>query len=145
MLSAQLSSCSHEIKKEESCPLLGCISLSDYSVWKHLVIVMVVYFFIAQQPNAAQERVKIDELDTLTTRSEICGSTTIPTSEFHFLVKSGNETPVVSLEDINSLRVATSKTSHTAHYSNTPMQFYAIFHSIFEARMCDSFLFMVQT
>ena len=42
-----------------------------------------------QQQNAAEERVRINDADTLTTRAQICGSTTIPAAEFHFMVKSG--------------------------------------------------------
>ena len=42
-----------------------------------------------QQQNAAEERVRINDADTLTTRAQICGSATIPAAEFHFMVKSG--------------------------------------------------------
>ena len=45
--------------------------------------------FSAQQQNAAQERVRINDADTLTTRADICGTVSIPASEFHFMVKSG--------------------------------------------------------
>ncbi|XP_060580681.1 uncharacterized protein LOC132737413, partial [Ruditapes philippinarum] len=40
---------------------------------------------------SGDERVKSDTDGTITGKSNICGSTAVPTAEFHFMVKSGSE------------------------------------------------------